>query len=64
MSDVKFDEFEILIRRIDGKLKILRVTTQSQDLNFLNAHRWEQLILKCLSQLKEFYLRYIESFDV
>ncbi|CAF1077929.1 unnamed protein product [Rotaria sp. Silwood1] len=29
MNDVKFDEFEILIRKIDAKLKVLRVTTQS-----------------------------------
>ncbi|CAF3684731.1 unnamed protein product [Rotaria sp. Silwood1] len=63
MNDVKFDEFEIFIRKIDAKLKILRVTTQSQQINFLSAHRWEQLILMSLPQLKEFYLKYIEFFN-
>ncbi|CAF5072019.1 unnamed protein product, partial [Rotaria sp. Silwood1] len=29
MNDVKFDEFETLIRKIDAKLKVLRVTLQS-----------------------------------
>ncbi|CAF4942331.1 unnamed protein product, partial [Rotaria sp. Silwood2] len=63
MNDVKFDEFEILIRKRDAKLKVLRVTIQSQQINFLSAHRWEQLILMYLPQLEEFYLRYIELFD-
>ncbi|CAF5184775.1 unnamed protein product, partial [Rotaria sp. Silwood1] len=63
MSDVKFDEFEIFIRKIDAKLKILRITTQSQQRNFLSAHRWKQLILMSLPQLEEFYLRYIEFFN-
>jgi hypothetical protein len=60
MDNVTFDEFEILIRKINVKLKVLRVTTRAQDINFLNARRWEKLILKSLSQLEEFYLRYYE----
>ncbi|CAF5146770.1 unnamed protein product, partial [Rotaria sp. Silwood1] len=42
MNYLKFYEFEIIIRRIDAKLKVLRVTVQSQDLTFLNVYRWEK----------------------
>jgi hypothetical protein len=63
MDSVRFDEFEILIRKINANLKILRVSIQSQDMNFLNAYRWERLILQSLPQLKEFYLRYHEGVD-
>ncbi|CAF1303628.1 unnamed protein product [Rotaria sordida] len=57
---IKFDEFEIFIRKICSKLKILRVNIQSRDITFLNAYRWEKLILQFLPQLEEFYLRYYE----
>ncbi|CAF1044257.1 unnamed protein product [Rotaria sp. Silwood1] len=62
-DSLKFHEFEIYIRKIDAKLKVLRVTVQSQDITFLNAYRWEKLILESFSQLEQFYLRYIEWFD-
>ncbi|CAF4048302.1 unnamed protein product [Rotaria magnacalcarata] len=58
------DEFEILIRKIDAKLKVLHITTQSNDLEFLNARQWKQLILKYFPQLDEFYLQYIDKFNI
>ncbi|CAF4258220.1 unnamed protein product [Rotaria sp. Silwood2] len=60
MHHVKFDEFEIFIRKVCSKLKILRVNTRSPDIAFLNAYRWEKLILQSLPQLEEFHLRYYE----
>ncbi|CAF4485433.1 unnamed protein product [Rotaria sp. Silwood2] len=63
MNYLKFYEFEIIIRKIDAKLKVLRVTVQSQDVTFLNVYRWEELILESFPQLEKFYLRYIENFD-
>ncbi|CAF5122996.1 unnamed protein product, partial [Rotaria sp. Silwood1] len=36
------------------------VTFLHQDINFLHAYRWEQLILRYLSQLKKFSLKYYE----
>ncbi|CAF2464314.1 unnamed protein product [Rotaria sp. Silwood2] len=59
----KFYEFEILIKKMDSKLKVLRATVQSQDITFLNAHRWKKLILESFPELKELYLRYIENYD-
>jgi hypothetical protein len=58
MNHVKFDEFKILIRKINAKLKVLRVSAYGQDIAFLNAHQWENLILRTFPQLEEFYLRY------
>ncbi|CAF4243927.1 unnamed protein product [Rotaria sp. Silwood2] len=63
MNRLKFHEFEIIIRKIDVKLKVLRVKVQSQDITFLVAHRWEKLILESLPHLEEFYLQYIENFN-
>ncbi|CAF4773011.1 unnamed protein product, partial [Rotaria sp. Silwood2] len=60
MHRVKFDEFEIFIRKVCSKLKILRVNTRSPDIALLNAYRWKKLILQSLLQLEEFYLRYYE----
>ncbi|CAF4606709.1 unnamed protein product, partial [Rotaria sp. Silwood2] len=38
----------------------LYVTFLHQDINFLHAYRWEHLILRYLSQLKKFSLKYYE----
>ncbi len=60
--DLTFDKFEIFIRRINFKLKVLRMTA-CQDINYLVANRWEKLILQCLPQLEKFYLEYDEYTD-
>ncbi|CAF2946029.1 unnamed protein product [Rotaria sp. Silwood2] len=61
MNRVNFDEFEIFIKKLYSYLKILRITNQSKDITFLNAHRWEQLVLQCIPQLEEFDLQYYEQ---
>ncbi|CAF1320502.1 unnamed protein product [Rotaria sp. Silwood1] len=57
---INFDEFEIFIKNIYSKLKVLYVTFLYQDITFLYAYRWEQLILRYLSQLEKFSLKYYE----
>ncbi|CAF4943442.1 unnamed protein product, partial [Rotaria sp. Silwood1] len=59
-NNINFDEFEIFIQNIYSNLKTLDVTFLHQDINFLHAYRWEQLILRYLSQLKKFSLKYYE----
>ncbi|CAF4992107.1 unnamed protein product, partial [Rotaria sp. Silwood1] len=59
-NNINFDEFEIFIENIYSKLKTLYVTFLYQDITFLHAYRWEQLILRYLSQLKKFSLKYYE----
>ncbi len=58
LSSVSFDEFEILISKIDAKLKILRVHITFDDRIYLDARRWEQLISQHLPELEKFYFKY------
>jgi hypothetical protein len=60
---VKFDEFEIFIRQIRPKLKVLNYITRSEDIAYLNARRWEEFILQDLPQLEKFSLQYYECID-
>ena len=54
IDQVDFDEFEEFL------LKSLKVLTESLDINYLDSHRWEQLIRKHLPQLNQFILRYTD----
>ncbi|CAF3538411.1 unnamed protein product, partial [Rotaria sp. Silwood2] len=47
--------------KIYSKLKFLYIIIVSQDVAFLNARRWEQLILKFLPDLEKIYLHYYED---
>ncbi|CAF5061595.1 unnamed protein product [Rotaria sp. Silwood1] len=58
---IKFDEFIIFIKNLDCKLQILHFTTWSEDMTYLDANRWEELILKYLPQLEKFYFQYYEQ---
>lgn len=60
VSHVKFNEFEIFIRQVQPQLKVLHFSTSSDDIAYLDADRWERLILKDLPQLEKFSLRYNE----
>jgi hypothetical protein len=60
LSSMSFDEFEILISKIDAKLKILRLYILFDNRVYLNARRWEQLILHYLPGLEKFYLKYVD----
>ena len=41
---VTFDQWEILIRHLRPPLKGLYFLTRSEDIDFLDAHRWEQFL--------------------
>jgi hypothetical protein len=58
-----FDEFESFIRKFECKVKVLHLIINCEDVTYLNAHRWEQLILQSLPQLEEFYLKYYEYLE-
>ncbi|CAF3509317.1 unnamed protein product [Rotaria sp. Silwood1] len=53
LEDTSFDEFEYFISYFSHQLKILRLYTQ-RDIEYLNADRWEQLILCQMSNLHRF----------
>jgi hypothetical protein len=60
---ITFDEFKMFITKLDCRLNVLRYDTRSSDIAYLDANRWEELILKYLSQLKKFYFEYDEEIE-
>ncbi len=60
---VTFNQFEIFITKLPSKLKVLSFRTLSKDMTYLDANRWEELILKYLLNLEKFYLEYSVYFD-
>jgi hypothetical protein len=59
--DAVFDEFEIFIKQIGSQLQVLRVTT-SKNVEYLNGHRWEQLIVQSMPHLRIFDFKYEINF--
>jgi hypothetical protein len=60
VNQLNFDDFEIFIKNMHCMLKALHFTVRSEykDISYLDAARWEQLILQDLPQLKEFKFEY------
>jgi len=67
-ENMSFDEFEMLINKLNGNIKVLSLTTSYEDIAYLDANRWERFILNKLPQLEKFYLKYTvyftENYDV
>ncbi len=63
VSHVTFDDFQIFIRQSRAKLKVLMFTTSLEDLAYMDAYRWERIILQDLPQLEKFSLEYRERND-
>ncbi|CAF3010006.1 unnamed protein product [Rotaria sp. Silwood2] len=58
----KDHELEIFSNKLCSNLKILSIYC-SQNIIFLEAHRWEQLILHYYPQLEKFYLTYHDGIN-
>ncbi|CAF0884045.1 unnamed protein product [Rotaria sordida] len=58
----KDHELEIFSNKLCTNLKILSINC-SQNIIFLDAHRWEQLILHYYPQLEKFYLTYYDGIN-
>jgi len=63
LCEITFNQLETFIKNLPVTLKALSFSVQSQDITFLDAHRWKQLILRCFSQLEKFYLKYYDRMD-
>jgi hypothetical protein len=61
VSHVTFDEFEIFIRHLSPKLKVLMFSTSFEDIAYMDACRWKRFILQDLTHLEKFSLQYHES---
>ncbi|CAF4112014.1 unnamed protein product [Rotaria sordida] len=60
---LNFHDFEIFIGKIQSKLITLSVNISPNDITYLDAYRWERLILQHLSQLERFSFQYPDSVD-
>jgi len=62
MYEIKYEEFEIFISKLDAKLKVFTFATLSEDILYFDAVRWEEIILKYLPyvQVKQFCVLYNE----
>ncbi|CAF1260402.1 unnamed protein product [Rotaria sordida] len=60
---LNFHDFEIFIGKIHSKLITLSVNISSNDFTYLDAYRWERLILQHLSQLERFSFQYLDHVD-
>lgn len=54
-----FHELEILIKKISSSLQTLRISTSNNE-KYLDADRWEQLILQHIPYLRNFHFEYQE----
>lgn len=54
---LKFKQFEVLIKKLFSQLQILRFTT-TQDYSYVDAPRWEKLIVNCMPYLRIFNFEY------
>ncbi|CAF1046882.1 unnamed protein product [Adineta steineri] len=63
MCSLKFDKFEILINQFKFHLKTFSLRIWSRNENYLNARRWERIILQNLPQLEHFSMKYIICFQ-
>ncbi|CAF3696697.1 unnamed protein product [Rotaria sordida] len=60
---LNFHDFEIFIGKIHSKLITLSVNISSNDITYLDAYRWERLILQHLPQLERFSFQYLDHVD-
>ncbi|CAF5144359.1 unnamed protein product [Rotaria sp. Silwood1] len=51
----------MFLRKINSQLIVLSFITRHEDINYLDANRWKEIILKYLFKLKKFYLQYYTS---
>ena len=58
---LNFDQFQLFIEKIHSKLKVLRVTFSTRDVNFLDACRWQKFLSENFPQLEKFSFDYRES---
>ena len=60
---VTFDQWEILIGHLRPPLKGLYFLTRSEDIDFLDSHRWERFLREYFPRLKRFSFHYHQSIN-
>ncbi|CAF4809724.1 unnamed protein product, partial [Rotaria sp. Silwood2] len=62
LRDINFDKFELMIKSLFNQLQILHLTT-NYDGTYFDAHRWEQLILSFMPNLRIFDFEHINPIE-
>jgi hypothetical protein len=62
LSSLKFDQLEIFIKNLSGQLRVLHLS-QTLDIAYLDADRWEQLISRYMPYLYSFQFEYSDAID-
>ncbi|CAF3532321.1 unnamed protein product [Rotaria sp. Silwood1] len=62
MKDISLDKFELMSKYLFNQLQILHVTTK-YDRTYLDANRWEQLILSFMPNLRIFDFQHIDFIE-
>jgi hypothetical protein len=63
IHDLIFDEFEEIIIKLSDQLRLLSITIQCMDENYLDANRWKRLILEYMPYLNKFIFSYTDDID-
>ncbi|CAF1396806.1 unnamed protein product [Rotaria sp. Silwood1] len=58
IDEIPADKLEIFINKLNAKLKVLSLGCTSEDIDYLDANRWENFILNNLPELENFYFTY------
>ena len=60
MFEIKYEEFEIFISKLNAKLKSFVCIILSDDILYFNATQWEEIIIKYFPDIKNFCFLYNE----
>lgn len=61
--EMKFNQFQLLIEKIDFQVQTFSLTTYSNDIYYLDAYQWEKLIFKHFPHLETFHFIYDGNLD-
>ena len=61
--ELKFDRLEILLEKFGGQMQVLRLIHRKNEQVYLDAYRWERLIIESMPNLKRFSLKYYEQLN-
>ena len=59
---IPFQEFELISKQLFSQLQVLRISIFHHDEEYLNARRWEELIINSMSKLRSFDFQYETQF--
>ena len=62
-DNLRFNQFQMFIRKIHGKFHVLSLHSLAKDITYLNGDRWKEFICKYLPQLNKFSFIFSTFFE-